>query len=144
MLLHLSYGYIVGEDSGEQDVAIARAKKVIDFVPNQPMLNLYMSQAFDNFAELTRPGRFLVEVLPFLRHIPSWMPGAEFKRFATRCAETVNQAKESPFIWAEKQIKSGNARESFTRDILEAKPKELTAQEKDDIEWTLFSIFAGS
>ncbi|KAI0036390.1 cytochrome P450 [Vararia minispora EC-137] len=99
-------------------------------------------KAFDNFGVLTRPGKFIVELLPFLRHIPLWMPGAEFKRFAASCAETVNQAKKGPFVWAEKQIKAGTTRESFARDILGTGHEGLTAIEREDLEWTLFSLFA--
>ncbi len=32
--------------------------------------------------EVAIPGRFLAEALPMLRILPSWSPGAEFKRFA--------------------------------------------------------------
>lgn len=28
------------------------------------------------------PGAAVVNALPFLRHVPSWMPGCAFKRFA--------------------------------------------------------------
>ena len=31
---------------------------------------------------ITVPGRFLVEAIPWLRFIPSWLPGAGFKRYA--------------------------------------------------------------
>ncbi|KIJ25389.1 hypothetical protein M422DRAFT_273670 [Sphaerobolus stellatus SS14] len=34
--------------------------------------------------ECLTPGRFLVEVLPLLQYIPSWLPGAEFKRLAAK------------------------------------------------------------
>lgn len=33
---------------------------------------------------ITVPGRFIVEVIPWLRYIPSWFPGAGFKTFAFR------------------------------------------------------------
>ena len=33
------------------------------------------------------PGRYLVEVLPILRHVPLWMPGARFKRSAAAISE---------------------------------------------------------
>ena len=32
------------------------------------------------FLEASVPGRFFVNVFPFLRHVPSWFPGAGFKR----------------------------------------------------------------
>ena len=31
------------------------------------------------FSESIMPGRFLVNVFPLLRHVPSWLPGAGFK-----------------------------------------------------------------
>ena len=35
------------------------------------------------------PGRYLVEALPVLRHLPSWFPGAYFKRFAADCRREI-------------------------------------------------------
>ncbi|KZV95209.1 cytochrome P450 [Exidia glandulosa HHB12029] len=35
-----------------------------------------------SFLEATIPGKFLVEMIPFLRCFPSWLPGAGFKRYA--------------------------------------------------------------
>ena len=32
------------------------------------------------FSEAFAPGRYLVETFPILRFVPSWMPGAGFKR----------------------------------------------------------------
>jgi hypothetical protein len=32
------------------------------------------------FAEASAPGQFLVHLLPILRHVPSWLPGAGWKR----------------------------------------------------------------
>jgi hypothetical protein len=32
------------------------------------------------FGECATPGRFLVDLLPFLRYVPSWFPGAGWKR----------------------------------------------------------------
>ena len=37
--------------------------------------------------EITVPGRFLVEAFPVLRYVPSWFPGASFKRFAATAKE---------------------------------------------------------
>ena len=34
------------------------------------------------FSEITVPGRFLVELFPWLAHLPAWFPGARFKRLA--------------------------------------------------------------
>ena len=34
------------------------------------------------FSEITVPGRFLVELFPWLAHLPAWFPGARFKQIA--------------------------------------------------------------
>ena len=42
------------------------------------------------FAGAALPGRYLVNNFPFLRYVPSWFPGAGWKRFCKYIA-TVNQ-----------------------------------------------------
>ena len=39
--------------------------------------------------EISIPGRFLAEAFPVLRYVPSWFPGAGFKRFAALAKEDV-------------------------------------------------------
>ena len=34
------------------------------------------------FGEITTPGRFLVDLLPWLARVPAWFPGAQFQRDA--------------------------------------------------------------
>ena len=42
-----------------------------------------VERAVQGASEGVSPGVFLVEVLPFLRYVPQWLPGAEFQaRFA--------------------------------------------------------------
>ncbi len=43
-----------------------------------------VEHAVQGASEGTLPGKYLVEVLPFLRYVPDWVPGAGFqKRFAS-------------------------------------------------------------
>lgn len=49
------------------------------------------------FGKITIPGQYPVESLPFLRHIPSWFPGAGFKRDALRWSEVVSAARNMPY-----------------------------------------------
>lgn len=39
-------------------------------------------KAIEDLVVATLPGAFIVNVIPVLRHIPDWFPGAAFKRFA--------------------------------------------------------------
>ena len=43
------------------------------------------------------PGRFLVQFLPFLRHVPAWLPGAGFKRLSNKWRAAARSAKDVPF-----------------------------------------------
>ena len=43
------------------------------------------------------PGAFLVDTLPILKIVPSWMPGASFKRKAKLWREYADEMLEAPF-----------------------------------------------
>ncbi|KAL4261036.1 cytochrome P450 family protein [Pleurotus pulmonarius] len=42
-------------------------------------------------------GTFVVDILPLLRYMPSWMPGAGFKRYAERARLDTVDMRESPY-----------------------------------------------
>ncbi|KAF9457427.1 cytochrome P450 [Collybia nuda] len=48
---------------------------------NDPYIAL-VEEAFRGISQAGVPGQFLVDLLPILKNIPSWMPGASFKRKA--------------------------------------------------------------
>ena len=51
------------------------------------------------------PGRYLVELLPILRYVPAWLPGAQFKRDAARWRVTMQATRNKPFDAAlERQV----------------------------------------
>ena len=46
--------------------------------------------------ELT-PGKYLVEVLPALKYIPAWFPGATVQRLSAYWKSTIERLKEEPY-----------------------------------------------
>ena len=44
-------------------------------------------QSATTFASSLAPGKFLVDIFPWLRYVPSWVPGAGWKRQATAWQE---------------------------------------------------------
>ncbi|RDX45842.1 cytochrome P450 [Lentinus brumalis] len=50
------------------------------------------------------PGRFLVQFFPFLRHVPAWLPGAEFKRLSNKWMAAACSAKWEPFAEMKKSL----------------------------------------
>lgn len=55
---------------------------------------------------------------PFLQHIPSWFPGASFKRTAILSAKYAEDMIEAPFQYVEKNMASGSALPSMVADSL--------------------------
>ncbi|KAF8510113.1 cytochrome P450 [Hysterangium stoloniferum] len=64
-------------------------------------------------------GGFLVDGLPILKYVPSWFPGASFKRKAADWRKATTYMSEAPFQAVKKAMAEGNAPPSFTSSLLE-------------------------
>lgn len=60
--------------------------------------------ALDGIAKAGIPGSFLVDMLPWMKYIPSWFPGASFQRKAAIWKLTNEQVCKIPFNVAKKQV----------------------------------------
>lgn len=59
---------------------------------------VHKAEAFlSGLTQALSPGRFLVNSIPALRHVPSWFPGAGFKRYLSAVAQIGLQAVNLPF-----------------------------------------------
>jgi hypothetical protein len=54
----------------------------------------------EGHADAARPGVYLVDSLPWLRYVPSWFPGANFKRKAQRYRKAFLALPEMPMQYA--------------------------------------------
>jgi hypothetical protein len=54
------------------------------------------------------PGSYFVDVLPFLKHIPAWFPGAGFQRKARELHHVSVKFRSSPFNEAVSNFVSQN------------------------------------
>jgi hypothetical protein len=77
IVLKVTYGYTVA-DEDDSYVALATA-------------------AMRTFSQAIVFGTFLVDYLPMLKYVPSWMPGASFKRKAREWRHFSRQMLESQF-----------------------------------------------
>ncbi|KAF8076044.1 cytochrome P450 [Lyophyllum atratum] len=98
-------------------------------------------QATEQFSLSTAPGGHLVDVLPLLRYIPSWFPGADFQRKAKLWAATLVETVELPHQFVKRQMAAGTAQASFTSSLLEG--KSVSAEEEFDIKWSSASLYSG-
>lgn len=53
---------------------------------------------------ITVPGKYLVEVLPFLRFLPSWLPGAKFRREGKTWMPITRRMRDAPWDFTMKTI----------------------------------------
>ncbi|KIJ48711.1 hypothetical protein M422DRAFT_162333, partial [Sphaerobolus stellatus SS14] len=69
--------------------------------------------------EASAPGAFLVDVLPFLRYIPAWVPGTMFQRKARVWRQYANDVLEVPFRTIKDAMVTGTAEQCYVRSSLE-------------------------
>ncbi|KAI6042968.1 cytochrome P450 [Pisolithus marmoratus] len=68
--------------------------------------------------EMTADKIGLLNVMPFLQYLPSWFPGAGFKRNSGRCRKMVSDVVEVPFTMAKTEIEHGALSHCMISDIL--------------------------
>ena len=68
------------------------------------------------------PGRFLVEYLPFLRHVPTWFPGATSQRLWAKWMAAGERLKNVPFEHARAKL----VRRYFRCGLALAQPRRLS------------------
>ncbi|TCD66265.1 hypothetical protein EIP91_001594 [Steccherinum ochraceum] len=65
------------------------------------------------------PGAYWVEYFPFMKHIPSWMPGAKFKKVAEEIRSHVVSMRDKPYDDAKAEFSKGSAPASLARTLIE-------------------------
>ncbi|KAJ7154766.1 cytochrome P450 [Mycena filopes] len=92
------------------------------------------------FSEAGATGRWLVDLIPALKYVPDWFPGAGFKKFARECRTKAREAFEVPFFSIKQQMIDGVARKSLMASYLEASPS-LTHEQEEFIIFTMGALF---
>jgi len=68
-----------------------------------PLVDL-VDTAVSQFGQGTDPGAFLVDVVPALKYVPVWFPGAGWKRTAERFRRTLTNMTDVPYRFVQEQI----------------------------------------
>ncbi|KAF8799180.1 cytochrome P450 [Phlegmacium glaucopus] len=80
---------------------------------NDPFINL-AEAALKSAGSAARVGAFLVDVIPILKYVPEFMPGAGFQKQARIWRKLQEDFRERPFLASIEAMASGRARPSFT------------------------------
>ncbi|EIM79365.1 cytochrome P450 [Stereum hirsutum FP-91666 SS1] len=94
------------------------------------------------FSVASTPGAFLVDMLPQLRHIPEWLPGAGFQRKAREWRKTTIDLRDEPYKYISQQLQNGTAQPSFTASLIENNPNP-TPEEETVLKWTSVAFYVG-
>ncbi|CAL1697458.1 unnamed protein product [Somion occarium] len=95
-------------------------------------------------SESGSPGSMLVDFFPFLKQIPTWMPGAGFKRKAFSARKSIVDMQDVPYNMVREQMSLGAARPSITSALVESciQDGELSQYDEDSIKGTSTAIYA--
>ncbi|OCB90783.1 cytochrome P450 [Sanghuangporus baumii] len=122
IILKISHGYAI--EHHDRDPLVDLAEELLDI-----------------FTRTAESGAWIVDMLPFLRHIPAWVPGMTFKRTAARWRKTVTEFTEVPYAFVKRQLALGIHTPSYTSSRLEK--GNLTPEDEFIVKWTAMSIYAG-
>ncbi|KIM23782.1 hypothetical protein M408DRAFT_250244 [Serendipita vermifera MAFF 305830] len=129
LVLHCT-GQLIIEVTYGTEILKTMAKELSSW--NHEALDL-LSSSFTTF--------WLVDIFHFLRFVPSWIPGAKFKRIGVRSTWLANHIREVPFAQVKELYKSGKYDHSLATDLLE----EFTSENDiKDALGTLYSAGADS
>ncbi|KAF8983950.1 cytochrome P450 [Cyathus striatus] len=109
---------------------------------NDPFIKLE-EEAIRTLAIASVPGAFLVDIIPALKYVPEWFPGAGFKRTAREWKKLALASRDVPFEEGERRIREGVAKTSFISLSLDAiDPSKDTSYQRDVIKDAAGIFFA--
>ncbi|KAI9434735.1 cytochrome P450, partial [Russula earlei] len=104
-------------------------------------------QAVEILSRLILPGAALVNHLPFLRHVPSWVPFLSYKPLARIGKELSDKMKNEPIDFVKNAMRDGTAVQSMASEHLrevENLPSSMRHRHEEIIKVAMGSIFSGT
>ncbi|KDQ59121.1 hypothetical protein JAAARDRAFT_127559 [Jaapia argillacea MUCL 33604] len=92
------------------------------------------ADALASVSEAGVPGKFLVDLIPILKYVPAWVPGADFQKKAAYWRELKDRFINDPFKAVKDAINRGApVRPSMLSSLLETFPEEVDKDEGEQI-----------
>ncbi|GAB7327630.1 hypothetical protein MBLNU13_g11473t1 [Cladosporium sp. NU13] len=101
--------------------------------------------AIKQFSDAVVPGKWAVDILPFIEHLPEWLPGSGYKKTARFYKKTTADVVEIPYRFARERMSSGDQRTSFVSKAVEQAAHEgtLNTETEHAIKWSAASMYTG-
>jgi len=90
-------------------------------------------EALESLAIAGNPGSFLVDLIPWLRYVPQWFPGAGFQKKAAHWKRVINSMVDLPWKYVKDGLSDGSAAPSIAAVLLEELPDGDARAEKEQI-----------
>ncbi|PPR01466.1 hypothetical protein CVT24_001870 [Panaeolus cyanescens] len=87
-------------------------------------LVLNIEDAMDGIKQAGHPGAFLVDLIPAMKYIPEWFPGATFQKKAARWRQITQDMTNKPFEYVKEQMKNGTAIPCISTKMIDQLPDE--------------------
>ncbi|KAI0034413.1 cytochrome P450 [Vararia minispora EC-137] len=122
IIMKMTYGYSIRDDK-------------------DPFVSL-VDQATTEFGDVTDARKvWFVDLIPALKYVPEWVPGATFQKVAKAYGQTLKDMADVPMNWVKQRMAAGEAESCFVTDLLEESGR--TAQEERNIKWAAASLYSG-
>ncbi|KAK6496027.1 hypothetical protein TWF481_002055 [Arthrobotrys musiformis] len=121
VILDMTYGYQTGPNG------------------HDPLVDL-AGQWMAEFCDAVVAGAWLVDLIPWIRYLPEWFPGAGFKSTARRYHARYMQALNIPFDFTEKQMARGSQKPSYVADLLDEDPG---PEDIKEIKYSATALYGG-
>ncbi|KAG9308639.1 cytochrome P450 [Chiua virens] len=119
MILRISHGYLTREE-------------------DDPLMKL-AHVANSQLSIATAPGVYYADLIHFLKYVPSWFPGAGFKRKAKQYATVVQDLVEIPHKYVKSQLAAGTALPSMSSRLMNK--SDHTQDVEDSVKWATASMY---
>ncbi|KJZ75807.1 hypothetical protein HIM_04964 [Hirsutella minnesotensis 3608] len=107
-----------------------------------PLVTL-IERMMSNFSMASVPMTWLVDIIPAIKLLPSWLPGMSFKEKARVWNNVTHAATEIPYAFVKKQLAGKRHQPSYVASLLE-RPNGGQKQEPPDeeaIKWTAATLY---
>lgn len=122
VILKTTYGYIP-EAHGRDPLVDLAAETMLDVI------------------DASVPGKYLVDVIPFLRFVPGWCPGTGFKAKARRMAKQLDRTVERPYQYVKQQMRENKHKPSYLSQAIDNIG--LDAHLEHIHKWSALSMYLG-
>jgi len=90
------------------------------------------------------PGNFIVDLIPILRYLPSWFPGAGFQKYAAHWKAHFTATRNVPYDAVKADIAAGNTKSCLAVAMLEEDAASTSERYGENmIKWACASVYGG-